>query len=127
MPAAKTPRGRLRQVELWLASEFPTPVPTRVRVSPIKGGLLGICDRLKDRCNIRISPELVTDSLIGIAIETLFHEWSHALTMRLELLGHPKDEEHPDEGGIYNWRMLRSWHDEGGEADSAEFSPRPWR
>jgi hypothetical protein len=103
------------------------PVKTRVRVARLRDGFYGYCNRLEDRCVISIASELVNDTLLSIAFDTLFHEWAHAITIRLELLGHPKDVEHPDEGGMWNWRIHRAWHDEGGQADADEYSPRPWR
>jgi hypothetical protein len=87
---AKTRRGRLRQVERWLNRYFPTPRPTHVRVIPFKrkrgegGYIWAETERIKDRIQITLHSKIPWND----AIDTLLHEWAHAVVWPLATAEH---------------------------------------
>jgi len=126
-------RGRIRQMEIWLNKKFPTPYPVIVRWSkkiaadkndppPVKKvGYYGECFYMRPNVIIRISSR--TNREICIAMDTLMHEWAHAMVMpndrvwrRMERSG--AVQEHPDEFWIAMGRIYRAWHDDGGHEES---------
>lgn len=131
-----TLKNRIKQVEMWLNENFPTPYPVVVKWCPkiaadkhesaaVKRiGYYGECGYSDRTIVIRISSR--KNRSIDSALDTLLHEWAHAVTMpnervwrRLEKAGNV--QEHPDEFWLMLGRIYRSWHDEGGWSDSKKF------
>lgn len=85
MARARTKRGRCYQIANWLKDNWPTPSPVELRF--IKAGSLspgdryfGWCEKRGRRIRITIvdSPSWPT----AILIDTLAHEWAHAILMQ---------------------------------------------
>lgn len=125
MPAAKTNRGRLAQVERWLRAAFPLDKPVSVQVLEDLGDdgeAFADCDLVKGRFEIRLHADLLCESTPYHAIEKLMHEWAHARAWF-----HPTKEHHPDIWGVHYARIYRAYVDEGGYEKSLRISPHPWR
>lgn len=94
MARARTREARVRQVEAWLREHYPPPQTTRViwvdriandedeglRREEYERGDHGVCYRYESgECRILLSRRTLT---ISSAVETLLHEWAHALFKR---------------------------------------------
>jgi hypothetical protein len=129
-------KGRTRQMEVWLNQYFPTPYPVVVRWtkkiaadkndSPQikKVGYYGECAYVKPNAVIRISFRLNRE--VSIAVETLMHEWAHAVVMPNERVWRKREkvgasQDHPDEFWLAMGRIYRAWYDEGGDEESRKF------
>lgn len=120
---AKSARGRLKQVELWLRANYPVVLPVRVQVRKLvnsEDGLPidGFFHRVGERFSICVAP-----NPLHMMIDTLLHEWAHMLAWSptVEEMG----VEHPDEWGLWDARLRRAFYDEEGWKDAQEFSLRP--
>lgn len=128
MAAARSARGKLKQLELWLRATYPLPAPTRVQVRPIKPDadgmpIEGTFRRVGQRFSIVIAP-----APFHTMADALLHEWAHLLAW--SPTGEAAGElahEHPDEWGLWDARLRRGFYDEAGWRDALEYSPRPWR
>lgn len=121
---AKTPRGRLRQVERWLAANFPTALPVRVVARDLSDGKLGLTSRQRDSFVICIHRSILGAGLLDC--EVLLHEHAHAGSWRPHLEGDVFEIHHDDEWAIAYGKRYRAYFDEGGDVDAEEFSARPW-
>lgn len=122
---AKTVRGRLRQIERWLRSNFTPALPVTVRVGRVEHNWLGTFQRAGDEFHIRINRKLLDNW--DAAVETLLHEWAHAMAWSPVFEANELAHEHPDEWGLWMARIYRRFVDEGGMQDADEFSARPWK
>ena len=141
MAASLTIRERTLQCERWLRANYPTPYPVVVRwVAKVPAdpgdpptsrarGYLGDCYWVRPNTVIRLSRRRCRET--WIAVETLMHEWAHAVVMPNDRVWkaqqrHGRCEEHPDEFGLVANRIYRAWYDEGGalEASASERAPR---
>ena len=127
MRVARSARGKLRQLELWLRATYPLPAPVRVQVrslAPEDGMPVdGTFRRTGRRFSIAVAP-----APYYRMADALLHEWAHLLSW--SPTGEAAGElahEHPDEWGLWDARLRRGFYDEGGCLDALEFSPRPWR
>lgn len=74
---------RIRQAHTWLSCVFPTKHPVAVEWSKAIGGYLGLCQlqqherTRKQRYLVQLRPRLN----LQVALDTMIHEWAHALTM----------------------------------------------
>lgn len=100
---------RLQRTEGWLRASYPTPYPVVVRYNQvIADDLLGETYRRERKLFIRVSRSCTRRE----AIETLLHEWAHAVTWpndRLMRCG--KDPDHSDEWGLAWTRIYRNFFD----------------
>ena len=125
MPMARTRRGRLRQVEGWLRDHFLTPYPVKVVVAkspnPFKKDRdYGECYRRGRRILIRIDGSLTW----YVAIETLIHEWAHAVSLKHDVLENKRVQgAHDSEWGINLARIYRAYYDEDGFLESRTYPP----
>lgn len=115
-------KQRVAQVEAWLREHFPTPYPVIVRWSPrIAGDCFGDCYWSSPNVVVRLSGRRCRER--AIAIETLLHEWAHAIVMPNERLHRQLKrcgalQEHPDEFWIAYGRIYRLYYDLGGCEES---------
>lgn len=123
-------RDRILQIARWLAVEFPAPYPVTVKcvkkiaalpgAGPIerRTGDAGETYRYGRRISIRIAarPSIGRLSLI----DTLFHEWAHAASMRHANLEQNRARVggHDDEWALMFGRIYRRFIDEGGHITS---------
>lgn len=130
MPCPKRKRDRLHQIHNWLKAEFPLGRATSLlRVEIIKDeepNARGKREHLDGRCYktgraeflIQVSPKLKW----SWAIETLLHEYAHAMTWPAAHREGYADE-HPDEWGLAYARLYRAFTDDGGMIESRHY---PW-
>jgi hypothetical protein len=119
-------KDRVHQVARWLAAEFQTPYPVTVRcVKKIaadrgdswiirKTGYYGENYRVGRQIIIRIA---VRPSINRCTIlDTLLHEWAHAVTMRHDVIEGRRVEHggHDDEWGLAHGKIYRCFVDDGG-------------
>jgi len=110
-------RGRLRQIEKWLRQEFPTPFPTWVRVvKPYKDLGHGESYRLGNKLFIVLSRSLTWH----YAIDTLLHEWAHAVCSTFDHVEADKPP-HDDQWALTYGKIYRAFFDNGGWIDSRYF------
>lgn len=124
-----TIKSRVREVRDWLESNFVTPYPVRVKwvrkisgdegepESVLESGHYGEC--LWEYPNTVIRLSVLQCDRVELAIETLLHEWAHAMVMPnarvwsvLEKRG--ELEPHPDEFWLAYGKLYRAWYDQGG-------------
>jgi hypothetical protein len=108
-------RKRVKQLELWLRKNFPTPYPVVVHVEKISDNVYGECYKWTGNVTIRINKNIPKAE----QLHSLIHEWAHAMTWpnrKLEKSGRP---EHPDEWGLAYAKIYRQCFDEGGFLISA--------
>jgi hypothetical protein len=117
----------LRQVERWLAANFPTALPVRVYVRDLTPPVQGKTQRSRDEFTLTLARTLVRPGW-QLSHEVLIHEWAHAFSWRPHL---EEDEvfavDHNEEWALAYGRIYRAFFDEGGDNDSNEFSPRPFK
>ena len=128
-----TVRKRLLQMETWLRAHFPTPYPVVVKWVPKiaagrdepayirRSGHVAECYWHKPNIVIRLSTPL--NRIRQVAVDSLMHEWSHAVTMpndRMHRLSSYR-QEHPDEWALVYGRIYRNWVDNGGSDESRSY------
>ena len=130
-----TMKKRLKQMEVWLNQNFPTPYPVVVRwahkIAADKGapprvkaiGYYGDCAYVSPNIVIRISKRTNRD--INTALETLMHEWAHACVMQnnrvwSRLSEDEQSEEHPTEFSLAYGKIYREWYDNEGSEEAFE-------
>lgn len=115
MPRARRKRDRLHQVAAWLRVEHSAKYPVDLRVErltpPGKSKEYGDCNRIGRRFLIRIDPRADWST----SLDTLFHEWAHALTWWVE------GSHHSDEWGLAYARIYRDFYDLGGHARASDY------
>lgn len=84
----------------WLRREFPSRYPVRIR-SRILSGCSGDCSFENRRFYIRID----STKEYSEKIDTLLHEYAHALTW----FGAGRAEDHSDEWGLWYAKLYRAW------------------
>lgn len=137
MPKARTRRQRALQLELWLAEHFPAPFPVvikwkkRIPVSPPEAkdttidrrdreaGYFGQCYRVQRKIYIELS-DIRLSTFVAV-IETLMHEWAHAVTLRHAHIENER-QQHDDEWALAYGRIYRAWVDEEGSKDAREYA-----
>ncbi|MBG95096.1 MAG: hypothetical protein CL793_07575 [Chloroflexi bacterium] len=85
MPKAKTKRGRVYQTANWLQENFPCPMPVElrfVRAATLKPSerCFGWCEKRGRRARITIV--FASAWPTGLLIDTLAHEWAHAMLIQ---------------------------------------------
>jgi hypothetical protein len=128
MPAARSNRDRVLQIARWLTVTFPTPYPTTVRcvkkiaalpgASPMhrQTGDDGSCWVEYQKIIIRIA---VRKGIHRPAlIDTLIHEWAHAVLMKEES---DKIGRHDDAWGVVYARIYHRYVDDGGFRASEDY------
>lgn len=108
-------RKRLKQTEVWLRKNFPTPYPVTVRIIKFQDDACGECYRLNKNIVIRINKETPRHEQIS----SLIHEWAHAMTWPNSRLEKINALEHPDEWGLDYAKIYRGWFDFGGFLESS--------
>lgn len=126
-------KTRIKQTEVWLNNNFPTPYPVIVKwaskiaaepkapKSVKDSGHYGDCSYLNSNIVIRIS--LKTNRQISVAVETLLHEWAHACVMQnnrvwSRLSEDAQLEEHPNEFWLAYGKIYREFYDYGGSIEA---------
>ena len=110
--------GRLHQVHRWLTTEYPTPHPTfltlvRKDMRRVEEQVWGECYREGRRLHI----EVTINQPWGIAVDTLLHEYAHALVWpHAHLEDYQKD--HGSEWSLAYGRLYRKYNDEDGAEES---------
>lgn len=116
----------MKQVEGWLREHFPTAYPVKVsfpRVNPrrVKNREWGECYRRGKRMYIRIDSRLTWH----IAMDTLIHEWAHAISLKHESLeSQRRFGVHDEEWGMNYARIYRAFFDEEGCIESRQYPER---
>lgn len=129
MPYAKTTRGRLRQVELWLKANYPTEYPVVVKVCRFSGedlDCVGFIQRDGRKLVIKLDSREVRKLVRGRAVELLLHEYAHALVYKKHMDGHPMEVHHDEHWGVAYAKLYNAYFDEDGDKDSDEYSTRPF-
>jgi len=121
---ARTGRGRLRQVEHWLRANFPCDRPVTVRLARI-GPHAAETGRRRRKYEIRLS-RAAFGRWGAELCEVLIHEWAHARVWRTHR-ENDVDSYHDAEWAIEFGVLYQAFYDRGGDKDSEEFSPRPWK
>ena len=119
MARARTKRGRLRQIENWLADKFPTSRPTTVRVAdlaPRDSEMIGGSDRVGRNICIRIHSKLT----LSQSVDVLHEEWAHAMVWPLASMEH-KAKQHGEDWGIAYAKIRHEYDDLNGQADSMDY------
>jgi hypothetical protein len=101
-------KQRLKQMEAWLNARFPPPRPVKVRVECIKDNPYGECYESDDGKYIMI--RLNKNINRADKLDTLLHEWGHALVS-------PNIDHGPAWGKAYA-KVYGAWHDKGGYLES---------
>lgn len=115
MPRARRKKDRVMQISRWLAAEFPCAYPVYVRIGRIPGDKLsGFCIRRGKKFYISLDDRPPKHFLI----ETLFHEWAHALTWKHANLEKRRLTSHDEEWGIAFARIFRRYMEEDGEKEA---------
>ncbi len=89
--------SRWRRTLAWLRREHPLSKRVRVRQLDIKDQ--GSCDYINHRFEIEVKKQC-----LNLRIDTLLHEWSHAMTW----FGNDADP-HGSEWGMMYARLYRTW------------------
>ena len=89
--------SKWRRTLAWLRREFPTAKKVRVRQLDIKDQ--GTCDYINHRFEIEVKKQCYR-----LRIDTLLHEWAHALTW----FGNDGDA-HGSEWGLMYAQLYRNW------------------
>jgi len=108
MARANRKRERLNQIHRCLCDHYPTPFPTdlRIRARPGCGHDFGGCDMIGRRIAIYLNPRYSR----SVLIDTLFHEYAHALVWpNARVAGYRPD--HSPEWGIRYAELLEAWTD----------------
>ncbi len=122
---------RILQIARCLAVKFPTPYPTTVQVTKkiacLPGasamerriGDMGYVNREGRKLVIRIAvrPGLKRQAMI----DTLMHEWAHAVTWRQANMESLRGQGHDDEWALMLGRIYRWFVDEGGHLESHSY------
>ncbi len=133
MSRAQSNKDRVHQVARWLAAEFQTPYPVTVRCSKKiaahrgddwtirQTGYHGETERVGRRIIIRIAvrPGINRYSLM----DTLIHEWAHAVTTRHDAIEGKRLDHgcHDDEWGLMYGKIYRRFYDDDGCEDSENY------
>ncbi len=85
MGRARTKRGRIYQVANWLKDQWPAPCPVEIRI--VRATSLSSKDRCFGWCEkrgrrIRITIVDASSWPTAILVDTLIHEWCHALLIQ---------------------------------------------
>ena len=126
---SRATRRRVKQVHKWLEDNFVTPYPVKVTwvkkvhaeenepPAVIKSGHYGECVWESPYVLIRLSSTQC--DRVELAIDTLLHEWAHAMVMAnarvwssLEKRG--ELEAHSNEFWLAYGKLYRAWYDEEG-------------
>lgn len=119
MPIQRTKRVRLLQIERWLRANFRTPYPVSVHVlDELPKGVLGLCHQRRRRIYIGIAKK----KSLELQVESLFHEWAHAMSHRHANMERQRDHRpHDEEWGLALAKIYSKYHDEGGYEASGDF------
>ncbi len=126
MSQARSNKDRLHQIARWLAVTFPTPYPVTLRCvkkiaalpgsTPIekKQGDAGENYREGRKIVIRVAVRPGTQR--AFVVDSLLHEWAHAVTMRHDVIEGRRTEHggHDDEWGLAYGKIYRRFVDDGG-------------
>ena len=123
MARARDRWGRAIQVTKWLRKTFPTPHPVTVRWATKldndwededlmterekAGGIYGMCFLKKRRFCIVLSKKRC--QTISDTIDTLLHEWAHAVTWRVSKMEYVRLSCHDDEFFLQWGRIYRRY------------------
>lgn len=133
MPYARTKEQRVTQVFNWLCEKYPhTMLPVRLKfVEAFEPdpeeyekrehyAEIGWNARAR-KLEIRISRRRLRSNDWGVGVETIIHEYAHALT-RWDIRAEALPEHHPD-GGWPHWYgvLYADYYDDGGSEESKEF------
>jgi len=108
MARAHRKRDRLKQIHACLCDHYPTPYPTELRIRARPGCPIdfGGCDMVRRRILIYLNPRYSRPVLI----DTLLHEYAHALVWpHARVNGYRPD--HSPEWGIRYAELLEAWTD----------------
>ena len=125
MARARTDRGRLRQVENWLRANHPCDRPVVVRISTGVRPHAAETAREGRQYVIRLGRDAFRRWGADLA-EVLIHEWAHARVWRTHR-ENDVENYHDDEWAIAYGKLYREFFDRGGDIDSCEFAPAPWK
>ena len=89
--------SRWKKTKAWLRREHP--LGKRVRVRQLDTKDQGSCDYINHRFEIDVKKQC-----LNLRIDTLLHEWSHAMTW----FGNDADPHGPEWGMMYA-RLYRTW------------------
>lgn len=111
---------RVRQVETWLRGRWPAPLPTTVLISPPKrfSDPNDLGHTIIERGTQLI--ELLVDRPLEETVDTLLHEWAHALTL---VFTRPGESTHRDEYWLAYGRIYRDYFERGGAELSEDITP----
>lgn len=128
MTRARDPEKRLRQVVNWLRANYPTSLPVRLVIAPIKQSPGETCPayttRTKRGFDIRLD-RVCFEKYGEDLTEDLIHEWAHAWVWRDERAGDEVFDVHHDaEWGVAFATIYSAYFDEGGCRDADEMPTR---
>lgn len=121
MPMPRRKADRLKQVAAWLRDTFPTPFPVYVRMVDRRQLPEQFGDTLRRGRRIRI--RILGNLPWHTAVETLLHEWAHAVCWTFEHVESWKPD-HDDHWAVTYGRIYRHFYDLGGAEASRTW---PWK
>lgn len=133
---ARTRRGRVRQTAQWLRHEFAPAFPVSVKwkvylpyatkdhdnltKKDIETGYHGWIVRGPGR-RFFLSLSLRACPTVSEAIETLLHEWAHAVAAKLQEQERTRISDHDDEFWLVYGRIYRAFHENDGWLESRKY------
>jgi hypothetical protein len=137
MPFARNRFERVSQTAQWLTENFPPEYPVKVKwlsVVPIpkdiqegltkkelEEGLYAVCSKRGKRFTITLSKRACFTR--AQAVETLLHEWAHALCWKFASMEARRLSDHDDEFFLAWGRIYRAYHEYDGWKESKRFTP----
>ncbi len=131
MAIERSNKDRVQQVAEWLRATFPTPYPTIVktpkRIPLAKGessaSLGGLGETYREDRQIVIRVAVRPGIPRYVLVDTLLHEWGHAMTMRQSSIEDTRlaHGAHDEEWGLAYSRIYRRFIDEAGDIVSGDY------
>ena len=117
MPRARKKEDRLKQIYRWLVAGYPTPYPTRLKLTrgTRRRSDLG-CVTLERR---KLVVCIDIKYPLHVCIDTILHEYAHAISWKHVSMD-PYMFDHSDEWGLAMAKVYRAFNDEGGDLESGE-------
>lgn len=119
--------ARIAQITNWLRVAHPTPFPVRVRWHSrilLDGDECdGVC-WAERRDLICIELSRARNRRLGTAVDTLFHEWAHAMCVTYHHVERTRVFHHDEMWGIHLARLVRDFDEDGGCEDSRRYPTR---
>ena len=127
MARVRSNRDRLYQIRRWLSAVFRTPYPVALRcvkrIAPDNDNELVHGETYRWGRHIVIRIAVRPGVILHNAVDSLLHEWAHAVSMRHDAIEEKRLNHgaHDDEWGLAYGKIYRRFYDEGGDQDSEAY------